>query len=186
MAKKPQKSAKTKELTLRQQRFVDFLLEDPLLRQGLAAQRAGYADYDSEASKLTKKSQVKAAIDAGMKDLAKRNGMRAEAYRREIDKVALTDTTEAFDDSGMVKPFKEIPDHVRRCIKSIKVNELFAGQGEEKTVFGLCKEISFHDKNRAMELGGKSVGLFVEKIEHSGEVGFAERVKRARERVTKS
>lgn len=135
-----------------------------------AAIRAGYSEKSAktQASTMLADPDIQARIaDLNQERLA-RVQVESDTVLRELLRIATSDIGEAFDDSGRLKPLKEIPTDVRRAIQSIEVDELFDGFGQERTHVGYTKKLKFWDKNKALEMLGKHLKLFTEKLEVSG------------------
>lgn len=88
----------------------------------------------------------------------------------ELRCVGLTDIREIFDEAGNVKPPGEWPIHLARAVASIEVFEEFQGSGKNREYLGQTKKLKFWDKNKALELLGKNMGLFTDRIKHEGTV----------------
>lgn len=88
--------------------------------------------------------------------LADRNEYRLEAILREIQYLGQVDVRKAFRDDGTLKPLKDMPEEVAKCIASLTVKEF---QGIVTT------RVNFWDKLKALELAGKNLGAYVDKVE---------------------
>jgi len=80
-----------------------------------------------------------------------------DKIRRELRDMGDQDLSLIFDEGGKQLPFNKWPHKLQRAVKSIK-----------HTKDGT--EITFHDKVKALELMGRSAGMFKEKVEVSGKV----------------
>ena len=99
----------------------------------------------------------------------KRTLVRADEVINELKKIAFLDVRGAFTEQGMLRDLSDIPDDVAHAIAGIEVNELYEGSGAEREKAGYTKKIKLSDKVRSLELLGKHLKLFTEKIEHSGD-----------------
>lgn len=136
-----------------------------------AAIRAGYSETSAHAqsSRLLKHDKVKRFIDDLIKETL---GDEIEATKlrviRELQAIAFADITrdvnlvECKDKDGksfMHVEFNETKDsYNKKAIASIKAT----------STGGI--EVKYHDKTRALELLGRSVTLFTDKLEHTGQV----------------
>lgn len=185
------KGAKTKKtrprrpppsLTPKQQRFV---AEYPIdLNATQAAVRAGYSPRTANkiGAQLLAKPLVAKALQEALEARAARVQVKADDVLRELLRIATVDVREAFDDDGNLKAVKDLPEDVARAIAGIDVDELWQGRGEEREQIGVTRKVRFWDKPRALELLGKHLKLFVEKVEVSADSSFADILKAARER----
>lgn len=88
-----------------------------------------------------------------------------ERVLAEIKRMAWVDIGDAYDDTGMFKPLKDMPEDVRRAIVSIEVDELWEGSGEDRVQVGVTRKVRFADKKGTNELLGKYLKMFVERHE---------------------
>ncbi len=157
-----------KKLTPQRERFCQEFLVD--LNGSAAAVRAKYSARSAkeQACELLKEPAVAARVQELMDERAVRLEIKVDEVITRLDVIGDLDIGECFDERGKFKPIQEIPAHVRRCIKSIKVFEEFEGFGKDRVQVGEVREITFWDKIKANELIGKHRKLFTDKIEHSG------------------
>lgn len=90
-----------------------------------------------------------------------------EKVLTELHRIASSDLVMAFDEKNCLLPLVDIPEDIRRCIASIEVDEIWEGFGAERTQVGVTKKIKLWDKNKALEMLGKYLKLFVERKELS-------------------
>ncbi|MBN7576006.1 terminase small subunit [Clostridium sp. 2-1] len=147
------------KLTEKQKLFCDEYLIDLNVTQ--AAIRAGYkAKYaDSQAYKLLDNTEIKDYIDKRMKDRQERTEITQDIILEELRRIALAKPTDFFEveDMGQYKrvnivPTKDIPEDKIGAIASIK-------QGAN----GI--EVKLHDRLKALELIGRHLGMFKDKVE---------------------
>jgi hypothetical protein len=60
---------------------------------------------------------------------------------------------------------------VRRAIAGVEVTEEFEGRGAERKSVGFTKKVRFWEKTKALELLGKHLGIFKDRVELSGPNG---------------
>lgn len=144
------------KLTAKQQRFVDEYLID--LNATQAYIRAGYKNYDSagvEANKTLNIPKVRQAVDEAMAERSKRTGVTQDRVLLEIAKMAFLNIDDVVDlKTGKIKPNAKKEDLA--CIQSIKI---------KPTEYGEEREIKFYDKKGSLELCGKHLGMFKDKVE---------------------
>jgi phage terminase small subunit len=148
----------------RHERFAQEYIKD--LNGAQAAVRAGYSEKTArqQGSRLLTNADVAQRISELQAERAKRTQIDADRILLELYRIATVDVGLAFDDAGQMKPLKDIPEDVRRSISGLEVHEIFDGQGDQKHAIGLAKKIKFWDKPRALELLGKHLSLFIERI----------------------
>lgn len=153
------------KLNAKQRRFVEEYLID--LNATQAAIRAGYkrSEYtDTNAAKLLENTSVAEAIEKAMAERSKRTGISQDRVLEEIAKLAFVNAADVIDmDSVTVLPGVAREDLA--CIKSVKVKRTTKGKNviEER-------EVQFYDKKASLELLGRHLGMFKDKVELSGAV----------------
>ncbi len=141
-------------LNPKQARFVDEYLID--LNGTQAAIRAGYSAKTAEqqATRLLRNAQISAAVEAGKAKRAKKVEISAERVLTELAKLAFSDVRKVAKwdaKRNELLPSDEIDDDAAATIESIA-----------NTESGV--KITLHSKTRALELLGKHLGLFVDRV----------------------
>lgn len=147
-------------LSDKQERFCQEYLVD--LNATRAYIRAGYSvkTAPSCASRLLEKANVRARVDELMARRARRTGVTQDRVVRELARVAFVDPTQVIDfHTGRVRG--DAPEDDRAALAGVRVKD-----GADFSE----REVKLHDKVRALELLGKHLGLFTEKVELSGEM----------------
>ena len=150
--------AKKAKLTEKQQRFVDEYLID--LNGTQAAIRAGYSvkTAQEQASRLLSNVMVQQAIAKRMAERSKRTGINQDRVVLELAKIAFVKMTDIVDDHGRIKG--TATDDDLACIESIKYKESdneFGGSVE--------REVKIGSKLKALELLGKHLGMWNDKVD---------------------
>jgi phage terminase small subunit len=150
----------TTALTPKQQRFVDEYLVD--LNATRAAIRAGYSKRTAASigEENLRKPEVSSAIDARKAKRAEKVEVKAEAVLRELQTFGHMDPAEIVDDNGRLLPLKQMPEHVRRAIASVEIEEIWDGKGDDRVQVGELKKVKFWNKKDGLELLGKHIKLF--------------------------
>jgi len=99
----------------------------------------------------------------------------------ELEKIALVDLREAYDENNALLPVQKIPRHVAQAIKSIESREEYEDDEEtgERMLIGYTKKVTFSDKLKGIELYGKNLRMFVDKVEHEAGGSLADLVRAA-------
>ena len=146
-------------LTEQQQKFCDEYLID--LNATQAAIRAGYSAKTAaeQGSRLLRIVKVRNQIDKLMAERSKRTGVNQDRVIRELAKIAFVNPNDVINiKDGSVKENANIDDLA--CIQSIKVKTMDGEKGYSEE-----REVRLNDKMKALELLGKHLGIFTEKIE---------------------
>lgn len=146
-----------------------------------AAIRAGYSPKTAgqAAHKLLKKAEIQQFVAEKVSKAAEKLDASGERVIAELAGLAHADPIQAFCQDGTLKDLRDMPPEFRRCIKSLKFTELFEGASGEKFVAGRIVDISFWDKPKALELLGKNLKLFTDKLEVEGKVSLEQLVAEA-------
>ena len=146
-------------MTKKQKRFVEEYLID--LNATQAAIRAGYSPDTAKSigSENLTKPDLQARIAKAMAERSKRTGVNADRVVMELAKIAFVNAGDVIDaETATLKPDAAKEDTA--AIQSVKVKTF----GED----GMEREIKMADKLKALELLGKHLGMFKDKVELSG------------------
>lgn len=142
--------------------FIDEYLID--LNATQAAIRAGYSpnNADKIGSELLGKTRVSDAIKTAMAERSKRTGINQDRILMELAKIALVNPENVvnFDEATIRED--ALPEDLA-AVASVKVKRFPTKDGE-----GIEREIKFYDKTKALDLAGRHLGMFKDKIELSG------------------
>lgn len=158
-------------LTEKQKRFVDEYLID--LNATQAAIRAGYSERTAaeQGARLLINVKVQNEISNQMKDREVRTEITQDMVVRELAAIAFSNgadyskvvTKQSVDDMGNAV---EYPDVELKNTDELTAQQKKAIAGIKQTKFGISVETC--DKVKALELLGKHLGMFKDKIEVSG------------------
>lgn len=145
------------KLTAKQQRFVEEYLID--LNATQAAIRAGYSIKNAKqiGSQLLDKTRLQEEIAKAMAERSKRTGINQDRILLELAKIALTNIDDIMDfEKGKIKETATREDLA--SVESLKIKESDKGREIQVKIAKL----------RAIELIGKHLGIFQDKVEVSG------------------
>lgn len=165
-----------KALTPKQEMFCREYLID--LNATRAAERAGFSGKtaNEKGSQLLAMPHVSLRIQGLMNERANEVKVTASDVLRELILIAKVDLAQAYNPNGTLKSIHEIPEETRRAISAIKVYEEFDGHGKDRFQCGESREVKFWDKPKALEMLGRHLKLFTDKVEHSGKVTLEEMI----------
>ena len=170
------------KLTPKQKAFVQEYLID--LNATQAAIRAGYSEKTAEqaGSRLLSNVKIQESIQDAMKNREQRTQITQDKVLNELAKIAFAngtdfaslitgmkkekvwnDETQEYEEVEVKKQFVQFID-----TDSLPPDKKAAVAAIKETRYGLAVES--HDKVKALELIGKHLGMFKEKLELSGEV----------------
>ena len=152
------------KLTAKQKKFVEEYLID--LNATQAAIRAGYSPNTAQeqSSRLLSNVMVKNEIDKAMAERSRRTGINQDRVLRELAKIAFVNPNDVinFRDANV----KMTSEENLAAIASIKVKKIPGEYGDATE-----REVKLYDKLRALDLLGRHLGMFKDKIEINGDMG---------------
>jgi len=89
----------------------------------------------------------------------------------ELKTMSTVDVRSAFDQEGRLKPLDEMPPDAAKMIAGIETYETFdrvydpESGDKRKVAAGQVRKVRFHDKLRAIELLGKKLAMFINRLE---------------------
>ncbi len=162
-------------LTPKQQRFVDEYLVD--LNATQAAIRAGYSKKTASeigAENLTK-PQVAEAVAARQAVIAEKLEITQERVVQELAKIGFSDIRQLFTDDGGLKRIESLDANAAACLSSVEViTRRVPGCDRDDPEYENVAKIRLWDKRAALVDLGKHLGMFTDKVEHSGTVGHVD------------
>ncbi len=146
------------QLTDKQAAFVREYLVDKNATQ--AAIRAGYSPKTARSigEENLSKPDIRAAIDAGLADLASRVGITAERVLRERARIAFFDPRKLLDAQGNPLPMQDLDDDTAAAIAGVEVIEMKGG-AEIPGVLSLVKKYRLAAKDTSLAALEKYLGL---------------------------
>ncbi len=146
-------------LTEKQRRFVDEYLID--LNATQAAIRAGYSVKTAKdiGCQNLAKLNIQQAVSEQMAERSKRTGVNQDRIVLELAKIAFVNAADVIDsDDATIKARATADDTA--AIQSVKVKVIPTKEGE-----GVEREIRLNDKLKALELLGKHLGMWNDKLD---------------------
>lgn len=147
------------KLTEKQKRFVEEYLID--LNATQAAIRAGYSAQTAQeqSSRLLSNAMVQKEISQAMAERSKRTGVNQDRIVLELARIAFVNAADVIDsENATVKAGATADDTA--AIQSVKVKVIPTKEGE-----GVEREIRLNDKLKALELLGKHLGMWNDKLD---------------------
>ncbi len=155
------------KLTFKQQMFILEYLED--LNATQAARRAGYSKDTAKqiGTENLSKPTIAAKIQEAMDLRAQRLEITADKVLVEIGKLAFSNSKDLYDGKGRLIPVHELDSDVAATISEI--TEKSIGRNGDDVV--LERKYKTADKKGNLELLGKHLVLFADRLEHTGKDG---------------
>lgn len=151
-------------MTEKQERFCEEYMID--LNATQAAIRAGYSSKSAnvDGPRLLSNARVRARVDKMRAEQSRRTGINADVVIRELARIARLNP-KAVIDLNSATTLPNASDDDLAAISSVRVKTI---PGEDHD--GVEREVKFHDKVKALELLGRHLGMFTDKVEHSGSI----------------
>lgn len=152
------------KLTAKQQLFVEEYLVD--LNATQAAIRAGYSVKTAKeigAENLTKPN-IAEEIEKALAERSKRIGVNQDRVVRELARIAFIKITDVANEDGSIN--RDADENDIACVESIKVKNMSSEKGYSEE-----REIKLSPKLKALELLGKHLGMWNDKVEINNSVG---------------
>lgn len=145
-------------MTERQRRFVDEYLID--LNATQAAIRAGYSakTADQQGSRMLANVKVQQEIAEKMAERSKRTGISQDRVVLELARMGFVKMADVVDGEGKIKG--DATDDDLACIESIKYKRSDTNYGST-----VEREVRIGSKIRALELLGKHLGMWNDKLD---------------------
>lgn len=146
------------KLTEKQRLFVNEYLID--LNATQAAIRAGYSvkTADQQGSRMLANVKVQEEIGRAMAERSKRTGVNQDKVVLELAKIAFVKMTDIVDEQGKIRP--DAAEDDLACIESVKYKESESDAGSS-----VEREVKISPKLKALELLGKHLGMWNDKLD---------------------
>lgn len=146
------------KLTDKQQCFVSEYLID--LNATQAAIRAGYSPKtaNEQGCQLLAKLSIQQAIAKKMAERSKRTGINQDRVVLELAKIAFVKMTDVVDKNGRIR--EDATEDDLACIESVKYKS-----SESDTGSSIEREVKIASKLKALELLGKHLGMWQDKLD---------------------
>ena len=158
------------KLTAKQSLFVKEYLVD--LNATQAAIRAGFSakTAQEQSSRMLSNVIIQAAIQEEMNKRAEKVGITAERVLNEIAKMAFLDPRKLFDADGKPLHITALDDDTAASIAGLDV----VTTGNQDVGYADVLKIKLADKAKNLELLGRHLKLFTDKVEQTGANGGAQ------------
>lgn len=147
-----------RKLTDKQKKFVEEYLID--LNATQSAIRAGYSPKtaNEQGARLLANVSIQEAISKVMAERSRRTGINQDRIVQELARIAFVKITDVVDPDGEINT--NASDDDLACIESYKVEDSDSVNGSSSK-----REVKLASKIKALELLGKHVGMWNDKIQ---------------------
>jgi phage terminase small subunit len=165
-----------KQLTPKQQRFVEEYLID--LNATQAATRAGYSakTANEQGARLLANVSVRSAIEQAKAERSERTHITQDRVLQELARIAFFDLRKLYREDGSLKNPSEWDDDTAAALAGVEVvetkgNAEFGGEEGARHVPEFVKKAKTFDKNSALTLVMRHLGMLKDKTEITGKDG---------------
>lgn len=154
------------------------------LAKGLSASdayvAAGYKESRSAASRLSTNVNIEARVAELVHKGAEKAEATIERVLKELGRIGFSDLRKAFTPNGALLPPEEWDDDTAAAIAAVEVVTRPTGERDEldRPIVEHVHKLKLWDKNSALEKIAKHLGMFVDRVEHSGEIGVTTKEQR--------
>lgn len=162
-------------LTPKQARFVDEYLVD--LNATQAAIRSGYSEKTAHTigHENLSKPEIAQAIAAAQLERAKRTEITQDRVLQELARIGFADIRDLFEwdeESASFIPSRDLTEDQAAAVSEIQAETTTTRERNGTTTDTTVKlKLKTYDKLGALDKIGKHLGMFVDRVEHSGEIG---------------
>ncbi len=161
------------EITDKMRQFVDEYLID--MNGTQAAIRAGYSEATAQeqSSQLLDRPDIRELVEQRQKDRIDRTQISQDLTVNELKAIALSDIADfvIVKEGGVIeqRPFNELKKEQTRCVKKIKQTVRTAQSSDGAVIHQTAVlELELYDKVKSLELLGRHLGIFNDKLTLDG------------------
>jgi phage terminase small subunit len=114
---------------------------------------------------------VAEAISGKMAERSARTEVGTDYVLKKMVEIAEMDVLDIMTDDMSIKPVSQWPKIWRQYLSGFDLAEMFEGRGDERETVGILKKIKWPDKVKNLELLGRHLGMFKDKVEVTGKDG---------------
>jgi phage terminase small subunit len=153
------------------ERFAQEIAKGSSITAAYAA--AGFSKNDSNASRLNRNELVRARVDEILAEAAQACGVTVQRIVDELAKIGfanMADYMRGGSDGDPYLDFSQLTREQAAALAEVTVEDFKDGRGEDARDVRRIK-FKLSDKQGALEKLGKHLGMFRDKVEHSGPGG---------------
>lgn len=160
-------------LTPKQKVFADEYLID---LNATRAYKVAYPNVKKDevaaaaATRLLRNVKVAAYTRERMNERAQRTEITQDRVLQELAKLGFFDVRKLFCGDGKPIEVTDLDDETAACIAGLDVMDVCEGNGEDKEFTGYVKKYKLADKLKALELLGRHLGMWNDKMQVSGQI----------------
>lgn len=116
-------------------------------------------------SRLLTKANIQEYVAEKMKEREQRTEVTQDMVIKELAKIAFFNPKNIFGDNNTLKNIVSLDDDIASVITSVETLEEYDGYGEDREKIGNTTKVKLADKMKALEMLGRHLGMFKDKVE---------------------
>ena len=154
-------------MTDAQKRFCDEYLID---LNATRAYKVAYPKFKKDetanaaASRMLRNVKIQEYISEKQKKIEQRTEITQDMVIKELAKIAFLDIRKLYTENGQLKNIADIDTDTAGAISQLETLEEYEGYGNDREKVGDTQKVKLLDKTRALELLGRHLGIFNDKI----------------------
>lgn len=110
-------------------------------------------------------ADIQEYITEKIKEREQRTEVTQDMVIKELAKIAFLDIRKLYTENGQLKNIADIDNETAGAISSLETLEEYDGYGEDREKIGNTQKVKLLDKTKALELLGRHLGIFNDKID---------------------
>ena len=120
---------------------------------------------NAASSRMLRNVKVQEYISERMKQLEQRTEVTQDMVIKELAKIAFLDIRKLYTENGQLKNIADMDSETAGAISSLETLEEYEGYGNNREKIGDTQKVKLLDKTKALELLGRHLGIFNDKID---------------------
>lgn len=116
-------------------------------------------------SRLLTKANIQEYVAEKMKEREQRTEVTQDMVIKELAKIAFFNPKNIFGDNNTLKNIVSLDDDIASVITSVETLEEYDGYGKDREKIGNTTKVKLADKMKALEMLGRHLGMFKDKVE---------------------
>ena len=161
------------KLTEKQKRFADEYLID---LNATRAYKMAYPNIKNDetasvnGSRMLRNAKVSVYVQQRIEERSARTEITQDRVLQEYARLAFFDPRKLFDGDGRPKDITALDDDTAAAVAGLEVQEVYEGVGVDREFVGYVKKYKIADKKGALDSVARHLGMFTDKVEHSGSI----------------
>lgn len=133
-------------------------------------------------SRLLTNVDIKNYVEEKMKEREQRTKVTQDMVIKELAKIAFLDIRKLYTENGQLKNIADIDSETAGAISSMETLEEYDGSGEDREKIGDTQKVKLLDKTKALELLGRHLGMFNDKIDVNTTLSYEGYIKKVEDK----